>query len=598
VLKRKLLYVLTLPFILLIIITLFSFGYYSINIFEDFFINSAKDELKSKTLIIKKEFDDNFINQVDSAKISPLKNISDLLDKNSDTRITIIHPDGRVIYDTREEASRMDNHLDRPEIKDALKGDLGFSNRFSYTLHMNMLYTAILLFNKNNKMVGILRTGISVDKINNSLRSSTKEIIFAGMVILILASVIGIFVSRKIAKPLLEMKTFAEDFTRGKFDNKIYSPKVVELESLGDSLNSMASQLDEKIRIISEQKNIQQAVLEGMKEGVLAIDNDERILLINKTAEDILNIKNNNVKGKTIQEVARITDIQRFFKKIVLEKSYKETEITIKEENDKILQITGNVLVDSNNKNLGVLVVLNDITELKQLDNLKRDFVANISHELKTPITTIKGFIETLREGAIKDPKNAKRFLDIVSKHADRLNEIIEDLLSLSRLEQKSALEDIKFIEDKVKPIISTVIEDFQLRAKDKEISVKSECSDDITALINPPLIEEAIGNLLDNAIKYSQNGSNIFISVIEVNQWITISVIDEGPGISQEHLPRLFERFYRVDKARSRDVGGTGLGLAIVKHIAQVHKGITEVESELGKGSTFKIKIPAIEKQ
>ncbi|MGH2574866.1 MAG: ATP-binding protein [Ignavibacteria bacterium] len=419
------------------------------------------------------------------------------------------------------------------------------------------------------------------------------EIITVGLFILIIASLLGIAISRKISTPLMEMKKSAESFASGDFEKKIYPSKVGELKSLSDSLNLMAEDLDEKIKTISEQRNIRQTVLESMREGVIAVDYNERILLINKTAESILDIKEKNIKGKTLQEVVRIYDIQKFFKKVLTEKNPQETELIIKEENDKILQLSGTPLYESEDTEIGVLVVLNDVTELKHLDNLKRDFVANVSHELKTPITTIKGFIETLREGALNEPKNARRFLEIVSKHTDRLNVIIEDLLSLSRLEQKSSVMDIKFIAEQIKTIINSVIDDFELKARDKNIKINLECENNLTVKVNRPLIEEAVGNLLDNAIKYSDKKSGILISSYVDDEFLTISVKDEGPGISDEHLTRLFERFYRVDKARSRDAGGTGLGLAIVKHIAQVHGGTASVKSKLGKGSIFTIKIP-----
>lgn len=271
-----------------------------------------------------------------------------------------------------------------------------------------------------------------------------------------------------------------------------------------------------------------------------------------------------------------------------------EEEIVMRQRAERILQLSGSVLHDINNNPIGSLVVMNDITGLKHLDNLKRDLVANVSHELKTPITTIKGFIETLKEGNFEKPEDRNRFLEIVSKNTDRLNAIIEDLLSLSRLEQSTEDKSFTFEEQELRPIIDSVLENYQFKASEKDISIKVQCETGLTAKLNRALIEQAIGNLIDNAIKYSDEHKVIHLYIIKDKDELIISVEDQGFGISAEHIPRLFERFYRVDKSRSRDEGGTGLGLAIVKHIAQVHNGAVSVESSPGKGSNFIIRIPA----
>jgi two-component system phosphate regulon sensor histidine kinase PhoR len=394
----------------------------------------------------------------------------------------------------------------------------------------------------------------------------------------------------------MEMIRSAERFSAGKLDKKIFPPKMKELRAFAEALNSMAAQLGEKLDIIGEQKNTQQAVLESMKEGVLAVDYDEKILLINKAAEEILSITGKESKGKTLQEVVRVSEIHKFFKSIIDDGISRDLEISIQHEKEIVLQLRGSVLFGQEDEKLGVLVVLNNITGLKHLDNLKRDFIANVSHELKTPITSIKGFIELLREGAIEEPKNAGKFLDIVSKHTDRLNAIIEDLLSLSRLEQPGIEKKLDFEEHKIKSIFKSAIEDFEFKAKDKNIVIKADCEQELTARVNRPLIEQAIGNLIDNAIKYSPKKTDITISAFVEDNELVISVEDEGYGIAAEDIPRLFERFYRIDKSRSRagnGNGGTGLGLAIVKHIAQVHGGMVEVKSEINRGSVFTIRIP-----
>jgi len=242
---------------------------------------------------------------------------------------------------------------------------------------------------------------------------------------------------------------------------------------------------------------------------------------------------------------------------------------------------------------MGALLVLNDIMRMKKLENIRKDFVSNVSHELKTPITSIKGFIETLKDGAHNNAKDRKRFLDIIATHSDRLNSIIEDLLSLSRIEQIEKEQRVPTENLALHPVLKSAATMSQISAREKNITIELNCPEDLKAGINPPFLENAITNLLDNAIKYSDEGSKVMLDAQKKSTEIVISVIDFGCGIPKEHIPRIFERFYRVDKARSRKLGGTGLGLAIVKHIVKAHSGDIQVQSEPGKGSTFSIHLP-----
>jgi two-component system phosphate regulon sensor histidine kinase PhoR len=452
------------------------------------------------------------------------------------------------------------------------------------------MYVAVPFY-YNNQLKAVLRTAVVIEKVNMPFSGLYPTIIYGGIAVLIIIAIFGFVISRMKSRPILEMQNAAERFARGNFSEMIYPPKNPELRILAGSLNDMAKQLDEKINIIGEQKKLQLAVLESMKEGVLAVDYDEKILLMNKTAGIILTIDETNSIGRTLQETIRIPDIQKFVKALMQSGGIEETEFEIKRETDKTLQLKGAYLTDNENKNIGVVILINDITGLRYLDTLKREFVANVSHELKTPITAIKGFVETLRDGAISQPQNAKRFLDIVYKHSERLNAIVEDLLSLSRLEEKSF--EIEFESIKIRSLLKTAVDNYEFKSKEKLIEINLDCAENLSAKINNQLIVQAVENLIDNAIKYSDIKTHIMISAFKDENKLIIKVQDEGCGIPKENFPRLFERFYRIDKSRSRDEGGTGLGLSIVKHIAQVHKGSVEVESEPGNGSTFTIILP-----
>jgi two-component system phosphate regulon sensor histidine kinase PhoR len=587
VFQKKFLWKIFFTNLILISISLIIFGVYSTREFKDFYHAKTSDGLRLKAEVIREELIGVNYDSVNS-------HILDKYGKITDTRITLIDLSGRVLADSKENASGMENHRDRPEFVEAMKGGIGSAIRFSHTIQKDLMYLAIPILDKDGKVRAVIRTSVTIDDLDEPLNNIYLTLTVGGLIILLIITLISYFTASSISKPLTNIKNAAERFSRGDFKHKIYPPKQKEMNVLAGSLNVMATQIDEKLSIIGAQKNIQEAVLESMKEGVLAVDYDEKILLINKTAEDILFIEDDRIIGKTLQEGVRISEIQKFFSKLINEGNPLESEIIIQHGTERILQVSGTVLRDLQNNPIGSLVVLNDISNLKHLDNLKRDLVANVSHELKTPITTIKGFIETLKEGGIEKPEEAHRFLEIVSKNADRLNAIIEDLLSLSRLEQSSENKSITFEDHQLKPVIESVVENYHFKAKEKDIVIKVQCEEGLSAKINVPLIEQAVGNLVDNAIKYSEGQKTIYIYVLKDKGELIISVEDQGFGISSEHIPRLFERFYRVDKSRSRDEGGTGLGLAIVKHIAQVHNGTVSVESSPGKGSNFIIRIPS----
>jgi two-component system phosphate regulon sensor histidine kinase PhoR len=290
----------------------------------------------------------------------------------------------------------------------------------------------------------------------------------------------------------------------------------------------------------------------------------------------------------------RHPDLQNFVTRALASSRQVDGEIILRDNGrDRLLQVRGTTLRDPQGKAFGALIVFNDVTRLRRLEQARRDFVANVSHELKTPITSIKGFVETLLDGAIREPDNALNFLQIIARHAERLNEIIDDLLSLSRIEQDSEQGKITLSHDPMKGVLHEAIQVCQERAAAKAIEIDLECPDDLAAEINSPLLSQAVVNLIDNAVKYSPPKRPVHVEAREEMGEVIILVRDHGPGIAPEHLPRLFERFYRVDGGRSRKEGGTGLGLAIVKHIAQAHGGYVTLQSAPGKGSTFLIHLP-----
>ena len=330
-----------------------------------------------------------------------------------------------------------------------------------------------------------------------------------------------------------------------------------------------------------------------MLEGVIAIDTEERIVSINQTAARLFEKEPTDCQGKSIQEIIRSPALQQFIRAAISNTNPTEEDITVFQNEERVIGVKGSPIFDANQDQIGTLVVFHDVTQLRRLENMRRDFVANVSHEIKTPLTAIKGFVETLQQGKVEKKQEKERFLGIIQKHVDRLDAIIEDLLALSRIEQEDDKKEIQFQSVKIADVFQAAIQLCQPKAEKQNIHINLDCEKDTTALLDPALIEQAVVNLLDNAIKFSEPGSTIHVKSHHQGNEMILSVQDQGIGIAQKHLPRLFERFYRVDKARSRSMGGTGLGLAIVKHIAQAHGGHLTVDSKLGEGSHFSIHIP-----
>jgi two-component system phosphate regulon sensor histidine kinase PhoR len=330
-----------------------------------------------------------------------------------------------------------------------------------------------------------------------------------------------------------------------------------------------------------------------MTEGVIAIDTEERIVSINQAAARLFEYEPLDCQGKSIQEIIRSPALQQFIRQALSSKIPSEEDITLFQNEERVIDVKGSPLLDANQHQIGTLVVFHDVTQLRRLEDMRRDFVANVSHEIKTPLTAIKGFVETLQQGKVEKAQEKERFLGIIQKHVDRLNAIIEDLLALSRIEQEDENKEIEFEPVKISDVFQAAIQLCRPKADEKNIRINLNCEKQATANFDPTLIEQAVVNLLDNAIKFSDPGSTVQVESHHENDQIVIRVQDQGIGIAQKHLPRLFERFYRIDKARSRNMGGTGLGLAIVKHIAQAHGGYVMVESRLGEGSCFSIHLP-----
>jgi two-component system phosphate regulon sensor histidine kinase PhoR len=586
--ERRLIWRLFPSYLLITVISVVVITWYASHSLRRFFLQETIRDLQSRAQLIE----ERILKGLDPLDEEWVDGLCKRVGEASSTRITVILPSGRVVGDSEEDPGKMDNHRDRPEIIQALRGSLGVSKRFSRTLEKNMMYVGLPL-RKESELVAVVRTSLPLTGIEETIADVQIKIALVGLLIAAVAAFVSLWVSRRISHPIEEIRMGAERFARGDLDSRLPVTHSEEIGSLSVALNQMAADLQDRINAMMRQQSEMEGVLASMVEGVIAVDAEERVISMNRAAARMFVCNNENAKGRSIQEVVRNTVLQQFVKDALSSREPIEKDIILYSDGEKYLNAHGSLLRDAHGRQMGALIVLNDITRLRRLENIRRDFVANVSHEIKTPITAIKAGVETLREGAIKSKNDSRRFLEIVEKHAERLEAIIEDLLSLSRIEQESERNGIEQRDNPVHEVFQSAAQVCKVKADSRKVEIRISCDEEIRVRMNSAMMEQAIVNLLDNAIKFSEEGGVVHLEATPTDHEVLLNVRDHGRGVAKEHHPRLFERFYRVDNGRSRDSGGTGLGLAIVKHITQAHGGRVTVKSEPGQGSTFSIHIP-----
>ncbi len=584
--RTRLLWQLYPSYLLVTIFSLIAVTWYASRSVRQSYLSERESDLKARATLVTSHLD----LPLSPSMYDSVDQLCKSLGLASDTRITIVLADGVIVGDTSEDPHNMENHSDRPEFRGALSNGSGSSIRFSTTLGTNMMYVALPVV-ENGRSVAVVRTAIPVSSIDDALGQIYSKIAIGGLIIALLAAVLGLIISRRITRPLESLRRAAQRFEKGELSHTADVSGSEEIAALADAMNAMASNLDERIRTMERQKHQEAAVLRSMVESVLAIDVEERIIRVNRAASALLDIDSSRAVGRTLQETVRNPELIALVRETMQSPDPVEGDITLHSPEERFLQVHGSVLADTNGKKMGALLVLNDITQLRRLERVRQEFVANVSHELKTPITAIAGFVETLRSGALDDRADAERFLGIIARHARRLDAIIEDLLALSRLERDK--EVLAFTITPLREVVESAVEICTSEVTARHGTVVVHDPDNVAVTVNAPLIEQAVVNLIDNAIKYSDKDAPVRVELEATRTGCTIRVIDKGCGISKEHFPRIFERFYRTDQARSRARGGTGLGLAIVKHVAIAHGGSVAVESTLGQGSVFSLFLP-----
>ena len=507
----------------------------------------------------------------------------------SGSRVTIIGSDGRVFAESQSDSQTMENHATRPEVREAVANGSGRAIRHSVTVNRDLLYYAVRQDTASGTPI-ILRFALPIETVDEVLQSFRRSLWLSSFLILLIAGVAALQISRMFTDRVERLKDFSRRVAAGDFAAIPADSSGDALDDLGASMNRTAAQLDETIRTLTEERNLSTAILGSMVEGVAVVNGSERLLFANQGFAEILNLRFPPKSGSALVEIVRQTELIEAVRNVLHGESRVEAEIVTGTLRQKYFAAT--VASVRAGDTLGAVLVLHDITELRRLERVRRDFVANVSHEFRTPLTAIQGFAETLLAGAIDDAQNRVRFLEIILEHARRLARLTEDLLRLSQMDSDRL--ELEIDEISVAQLVDSCLATAQHRALENGLKLSVNIPE------NPPTVAgdrrrlaEVLQNLLDNARQYTLPGGEIVLSVAASELEVVFTVSDTGIGIPRADQSRIFERFYRVDAARSREAGGTGLGLAIAKHLIEAHGGRIWVESEIGKGSHFHFSVP-----
>jgi two-component system phosphate regulon sensor histidine kinase PhoR len=512
----------------------------------------------------------------------------------SGVRVTVIASDGQVLADSQSDPSTMENHAGRPEIQDAFAKGNGQSIRHSATINRDLLYYAVRQPVPGETPV-VLRFALPLQTVDEVLWEFRKRLWLASLVVLLVTGAAALLISRSFSDRVDRLTAFSRRVAEGDFRAIDADRSGDALEALAVSLNETAARLDRTIRTLTEERNLSSAILGSMVEGVAVVNASERLLFANPGFEEILDLDVPPQSGSALVEIVRQTELLEAVRQVLKGEPRVETEIVTGTLRQRFFAVT--VAAVTAAETSGAVIVLHDITELRKLERVRRDFVANVSHELKTPLTAIQGFAETLLAGAIDDPKNRVRFLEIILDHSRRLARLTDDLLRLSKMDADRLELEVQRLG--VSHFVESCVETAQRPAAEKDLRISVNLQDrlpDIAA--DRRRLAEVLQNLLDNAIQYTSPGGQIMLSASAGAGEVKFTVSDTGIGIPQADQPRIFERFYRVDVARSREVGGTGLGLAIAKHLVEAHGGRIWVESEVGQGSQFYFTVPTFDSE
>jgi len=504
-------------------------------------------------------------------------------------RCTVLGSDGVVLGDSDRNPSLIEARRRDSSFEAALRGESRPTVRYSLADQAPRLFDAVPL-RRDGVPVALVEVSLPADEDGLGLTIPWKPVFGAFLFALATAFLLSFVLARRMARPLESLRTGSARFARGDLDHRVPVEGTSEEAALASDLNRMAGQLNTYVQELEHRNREQTALLSSMAEGVLAVDAGSKLLSLNEAARELFRLGSVPTEGKRLHEVVRNPHLTRLVSSSLESGEGVEGEIQI---HDRTLAANVSSLRSTSGERVGAIVVLNDVTRQRRAEKERRDLVANLSHELRTPVTAIKGFLETLQSGALGHPEDARRFVEIAHRQADRLHAMVEDLLSLARIERGVESAQVELETQPIAPVLEAALQTCEVTIRERQIHVEIDCPPDLVGPIHADLLEQAVTNLLTNAARYSEPGSNVKVRAARENGRLVIAVEDEGCGIPPEHQSRIFERFYTVDRGRSRKTGGTGLGLAIVKHVVRAHGGEVRVESRPGEGSVFTLEIP-----
>ncbi len=578
---------LTGTYMIVIIIILAAMGITLSWIFKDYYMDNVKTNLIYEAVLVA-EMTRTY--HLESTPENYLQQICDIAGRDTDNRVTIVNEDGLVLGDSQFNAKTMERHHNRPEIYQALHGKTGVELRLSDTAKIQMLYVAVPFTAGNIK--GAVRISKPLTQVDKLYRQVILIVLLAILLIGLVALALSIAIAKRVTRPLQDLTSGVQEMTRGNLKSRIAHQSEDEIGTLADAVNHMAQSLDNSINDMNEVNKRLEALLGNTVNGILMVDQAGRVNYANPVAIALLVLQENYWERKYV-EIINNYELLSIIDKVRAETTSVRSKIVLHTLGEKVVEVNVLPLSSDEEQTTGsVLVVLNDISEITRLEEVRKDFVANVSHELKTPVATISGFAETLMHEEDANSAPAREFLSIIYDEAQRLSRIINRLLELSRLELSKQSLNYQLIN--IVPILEYAINIVEKRSNSAEIAINfNKPAEPVCINGDEDFIVQIMLNLLDNAINYSPQGQPISVDLEADNSEIKISIADHGEGIPEKDIPRIFERFYRVDKARSKKTGGTGLGLAIVKHLVENHGGRVGVESRLGQGSVFFFILP-----
>ena len=557
-------------------------GIVIVNQAEEYFLQQIEDSLRIKAVLVREALAALPSGQTLQDRVLAMR-------PKVAMRITLIAANGDVLADSEEDPQHMEKHDTRPEVIASREADFGTATRYSTTVHQSMMYVA-LRTDDESQGVAYVRVALPLSRIEGQLRRLRQLVWTAAGVTALAAMILAFWLARRMTRPLQELTQGAQRIAAGDYGHKVYTGTPDEIGVLARSFNQMSDRLAAQFAQVEEDRRQLRAILSGMIEGVVALDADQRILFANDRAAQLLEFHFQPAIGRRFYEVVRLRALHDIVRRALTEPEAFREELSWNGRSAKNLMLHGTGLAGSPTP--GAVLVVHDISDLRRLEGLRQEFVANVSHELKTPLSVIKACVETLLAGAVDDPAHRRPFIDQIGNQAERLHALILDLLSLARIEGETEI--FSFEEVMLDEAVEACLARYRALAEGKHQRLESNPpAEKTSAWVDEEALGQILDNLVDNAIKYTPSGGWVRVSWHTDNDRICLQVRDTGIGIPEPDRQRIFERFYRVDKARSRELGGTGLGLAIVKHLTQAMKGSVRADSQVGQGTTFSLYLP-----